>query len=186
MPLLFRSSACIMTPFIPLREAAAMDSPVAVQFERSGLLAGRNEVAIYTRTLVERTLGELGWSGASLSVLYCSDAHIRRLNREFRSLDEPTDILSFPAAADPEVLRGTGQPYLGDLAISLAYTSRSAKKLKRKLGDEVALLLVHGVLHLLGWDHDTAAREKRMWREQERLLALAADVRKPRIKPGAR
>ncbi len=157
-----------------------MDSNIDIRFDRSGLKKGRGELTTFTRSIIDHTLRELGWTGAGISILFCSDKEIQRLNREFRDLDEPTDILSFPAADDPESLRGDGDVYLGDLAISLTYTARHAHETKRKVEDEIALLLVHGMLHLLGWDHDTKAKEKRMWKEQERLLTLALrHVNKP-------
>ncbi|MDK2970465.1 MAG: putative rRNA maturation factor [Candidatus Sumerlaeota bacterium] len=158
-----------------------MLADIALRFEQSGLRRGRARLQRHAQALLTRVLDDLGWPHAALTVLFCSDARIRALNREFRGIDAPTDVLSFPAAEDIEALRGEQAPYLGDLAVSLAYTARQAREAGRALDAEVSLLLVHGALHLLGWDHDTAARERRMWREQDRLLALAADIPAPEI-----
>lgn len=97
---------------------------------------------------------------ASVSVLLCGDARMRRLNREFRSIDRPTDVLSFPAE-----LPGL----LGDIAIGVPYAARQARQRGHGLDREVQLLLVHGVLHLLGHDHETDGGE--MFRLQRRLAA---------------
>ena len=99
---------------------------------------------------------------ASVSVLLCGDARMRRLNREFRKVDRPTDVLSFPA----------GEPaFLGDVAIDVPYAARQARKRGHALDREVQLLLAHGVLHLLGHDHETDQGE--MFRLQRRLVRRA-------------
>lgn len=85
-------------------------------------------------------------SRATVSVLLCGDARMRRLNRDFRRIDRPTDVLSFPS----------GEPgFLGDVAIDVPYAARQARKRGHTVGREVQLLLAHGVLHLLGYDHET-------------------------------
>ncbi len=96
----------------------------------------------------------------SASVLLCGDARMRRLNREYRQVDRPTDVLSFPAE-----LPGL----LGDIAIDVPYAARQARRRGHGLEREVQLLLVHGVLHLLGHDHETDGGE--MFRLQRRLVA---------------
>jgi len=98
-------------------------------------------------------------SRASVSILLCGDARMRRLNREFRTIDRPTDVLSFPAG-DPS--------FLGDVAIDVPYAARQAARRGHSLDREVQLLLAHGVLHLLGHDHETD--DGRMFRLQGRLV----------------
>lgn len=99
-------------------------------------------------------------SKATVSVLLCGDGRMRRLNREFRKVDRPTDVLSFPA----------GEPgFLGDVAIDVPYAARQARKRGHPLDREVQLLLAHGVLHLLGHDHETD--DGTMFRLQRRLVA---------------
>ncbi|HRY45872.1 MAG TPA: rRNA maturation RNase YbeY [Thermoanaerobaculia bacterium] len=99
---------------------------------------------------------------ATVSVLLCGDGRMRRLNREFRRIDRPTDVLSFPA---------DGPGFLGDVAIDVPYAGRQARKRGHALDREVQLLLAHGVLHLLGHDHETDDGE--MFRLQRRLVARA-------------
>jgi probable rRNA maturation factor len=96
---------------------------------------------------------------ATVSVLLCGDARMRRLNREFRKIDRPTDVLSFPAG-DPA--------FLGDVAVDVPYAARQAARRGHSLDREVKLLLAHGVLHLLGHDHETDEGE--MFRLQSRLV----------------
>ena len=101
-----------------------------------------------TRT-VRRVLRELGESG-QVSVLFTGDAEIRTLNRRFRGHDRPTDVLSFPWASPA----GKGR-YLGDIAISVPTARRYAKKAGWPLAEELRFLILHGLLHLLGHDHET-------------------------------
>ena len=96
---------------------------------------------------------------SAVSVLLCGDARMRRLNREFRKIDRPTDVLSFPS----------GEPtFLGDVAIDVPYAARQAKKRRHPLEREVQILLAHGVLHHLGHDHETD--DGTMFRLQKRLV----------------
>ena len=96
--------------------------------------------------------------GGEVEVLLASDATLRRLNRTFRGKDKATDVLSFPA---PEEFGGE---HAGDLAISVDTAKRQAEAYGHSLRDEVRVLLVHGLLHLSGMDHEVddgemAARE---------------------------
>jgi rRNA maturation RNase YbeY len=96
-------------------------------------------------------------------------------------------MLSFPAWNDRRVLRRRDPFYLGDLAICLPVCARQAREEKRPLSEELALMLVHGMLHLTGYDHDSELKQRVMWAETDRLLALTRSVRRPRIqlRPGA-
>jgi probable rRNA maturation factor len=96
-----------------------------------------------------------------LTVLLTSDRRMRELNRRFRGKDRPTDVLSFPAE-EP------GQ--LGDLAISLDTARRRARQEGRALSAEVSLYLAHGVLHLLGWDHERSAKDAQAMARKEAWL----------------
>jgi len=99
-----------------------------------------------------------------------SDAELRRLNRLFLGSDRTTDVLSFPA---PDV-RESGRPHLGDLAVSVPQARRQARQAGWRVEEEVSLLVTHGFLHLLGYDHETDHGEMR--RLEERLLARAGRV----------
>ena len=103
-----------------------------------------------------------------------NDAAIRRLNRQFRHKDKPTDVLSFPAPG------GDGPVVVaGDLAISLDTAARYARRFGHSLQQEVKILLMHGLLHLAGYDHETDDGEM-----AEREEALRRRFRLPRTLTG--
>jgi probable rRNA maturation factor len=103
------------------------------------------------RRLAIRVLGRLGVSGGEIGVLVCDDEMIRTLNRDFRHKDAATDVLSFEGgAAEPE-----GVPYLGDVAISLDTARRQADEAGVPLLRELETLLLHALIHLKGYDHET-------------------------------
>ena len=105
--------------------------------------------------------------GAELSIVLTDDAHLHELNRDYLGVDAPTDVLSFPASeTDPE----TGARYLGDILISIPRAQAQADAAGHPLDSEVQLLVVHGVLHLLGYDHDAAQEKARMWKAQAEIL----------------
>jgi probable rRNA maturation factor len=102
-----------------------------------------------------------------LSIVISDDAELQRLNREFLDIDAPTDVLSFPAdEIDPE----SGDRYLGDIIISYARVSDQAAANGYQQEDELRLLIVHGVLHLLGYDHADPNQKKLMWAAQREVL----------------
>ena len=101
-------------------------------------------------------------------VLLADDATLRRLNRQFRGKDEPTDVLSFPAG--PSGVFSSQKELAGDLAISFEIAARQARQFGHTLSDEVRVLVLHGLLHLAGFDHEQdkgqmAAREAELRRE---------------------
>jgi probable rRNA maturation factor len=98
-----------------------------------------------------RVLARLDVPAAEVGVLLCDDATIRSLNREFRGKDRPTDVLSFPAGFAQE----DGPPYLGDVAISLETAAHQAAEVGVATETELRTLLVHGILHLAGYDHES-------------------------------
>jgi probable rRNA maturation factor len=111
--------------------------------------------------------------GRSFDCLITNDSELRRLNREFRGKDAATDVLSFPAGPVPH---GRGpESRLGDLAISLPRARAQAAALGHDLDKEIRILMLHGVLHLLGMDHETdrgrMARAEKRWRIRLRLPA---------------
>ncbi|RME87173.1 MAG: rRNA maturation RNase YbeY [Anaerolineae bacterium] len=106
-------------------------------------------------------------SDATLAVVLTDDAQLHALNREYLGVDAPTDVLAFPAnETDPE----TGAPYLGDVLISVPRAAAQATTRGHPLVAEVQLLVVHGVLHLLGYDHASAEEKARMWAAQAEVL----------------
>lgn len=110
-----------------------------------------------------------------VTLVISDDNGVRELNAQFRGVDSVTDVLSFPADPLPPELAGEvdDAPYLGDIVIAYPYASTQAATLGHDAGDSLALLAVHGTLHLLGYDHDTPERRAEMWAAQERgLIAL--------------
>ena len=135
---------------------------------------------------LNRARAAVGVAG-EVDVLLADDATLKRLNRTFRGKNKATDVLSFPAADE-----GQGAGVAGDLAISLETAARQAAEFGHTLRDEVRVLLLHGTLHLAGFDHEVdagemAAREAELRRELRLPAGLIARVsagsRKPRVKP---
>jgi probable rRNA maturation factor len=117
----------------------------------------------------QSTLEETTTSDADLTIVLTSDEEIRALNRDFIGNDAPTDVLSFPAGeTDPD----TGRHYLGDVVISLPRATEQATERGHSLEAESQLLVVHGVLHLLGYDHADAPDKIRMWAAQVAVLDI--------------
>lgn len=112
---------------------------------------------------------------AEVSVILVSDDYIRELNLEYRGLDEPTDVLSFAMADEATctaaVLPKDAPELLGDIYISIERTLEQAKEYNHKLVRELCYLAVHGLLHLLGFDHQTTEETADMLAEEEKMLA---------------
>lgn len=98
-----------------------------------------------------------------------TDQQLQQLNNQFLGIDAPTDVLSFPAA--DEVDPDTRHPYLGDIIISLPRSIDQAEKAGHTLQAEVQLLIIHGILHLSGYDHTTTELKEAMWQKQSYFLA---------------
>lgn len=146
-----------------------IDHPEVAALSKSGLTRFFN-----------RARAAVGLDG-DVEVLLADDATLRRLNRSFRHKNKATDVLSFPAAENPD---GYAGGYAGDLAISLDTAARQAAEFGHSLRDEVRILLLHGLLHLTGMDHEAddgemAAREGELRRELRlptTLIERAASV----------
>jgi probable rRNA maturation factor len=114
----------------------------------------------------------------SLSVVIASDDFVRGLNQQYRGIDAPTDVLSFPADAPPIEVEDE-PPYLGDLIIAYPYALAQAAREGHGLDDSLTLLVVHGTLHLLGYDHDTDEHRAEMWAAQAdalKALGISTDI----------
>jgi len=122
-----------------------------------------------------------GSRASEVSVLFCADARMRTLNRRYRGKDRTTDVLAFPAGTG--AASGSGS-FLGDIVISVPYAAREARRREDTRSREIDRLLVHGFLHLLGYDHETDegqmdALEGRL----RRRLGLAAESRTAKATP---
>lgn len=137
-----------------------------------------------------KALRLLGLKGVELSLVFASAAAVRKLNHNYRGIDSTTDVLSFPlhefggsvrkcraAAANATTAPG-GVLLLGDVVIDPARALRQAHEYGHSLGDEILRLVVHGVLHLLGHDHEGGAYERRKMARAESDLLDAINPRK--------
>ena len=126
------------------------------------------------RSRAVRVLRELAHARSELSIALVSDDEIRELNDTWRDRDEPTDVLSF------SLVEGTASEYrgalLGDVVIGLETAARQARASRRGLDDEVARLVIHGVLHLLGHDHEEAGEARTMRAEERRLWRAVREL----------
>ncbi|MDQ6869603.1 MAG: rRNA maturation RNase YbeY [Pseudomonadota bacterium] len=130
---------------------------VAIEAEDWASLEAPSQLA---EAAIHAAIGETGVSlaaNAEISVLFCADGFIRDLNRKWRGIDQPSNVLSFPAQGDTAFA-----PLLGDIVIAFETASREASEGGRPLRDHVAHLLVHGFLHLIGHDHIGAAEAETM------------------------
>jgi probable rRNA maturation factor len=97
-------------------------------------------------TFTAKALDAIGNSGSAATIAFVSDKNIRKLNQQFRRIDKATDVLSFPADEPNN---------LGDVAVSVETAARQAKASGLSFDDEIAQLILHGLLHLSGYDHET-------------------------------
>jgi len=160
---------------------------ILIEPPRSPTLARRNplnkrELARFARNAIQAAGGAGG-----VSILLTGDERIRELNQQFRKKNNPTDVLSFPAFEwDGETARSS--KHLGDLAISLDTASRQAQTFGHSLATEVKVLILHGTLHLAGYDHEQdkgemARIEARLREELDLPAALIERTLQTQAKP---
>ena len=122
-----------------------------------------------------------GVTRAEVSIVLTGDDEIQRLNRQYRSIDKPTDVLSFPlrsaqSADSAPAIPGLAEP-LGDVVVSVDTATRQAQEHAHSLEDELSLLVIHGILHLLGYDDETESGAEMMRsKEQEALRELEIET----------
>jgi probable rRNA maturation factor len=134
----------------------------------------------------EAMLACLQLEKAELSVLLTNDEEIHALNRTYRGKDKPTDVLAFAMREGDFGRLHSSLParLLGDVIVSVPTARRQARAAKRAPLAEITMLVGHGLLHLLGWDHDTPSKDARMRAETDRLVA-AAEAADPAGRPRA-
>ncbi|HWQ03875.1 MAG TPA: rRNA maturation RNase YbeY [Longilinea sp.] len=104
---------------------------------------------------------------SDVSIVIADNAKLQELNNQFLGIDAPTDVLSFPSDEfDPD----SGEPYLGDIILSLPKAKSQAEEAGHSLAAEIQLLIVHGTLHLLGHDHAEDSEKHEMWKHQLAIL----------------
>jgi len=138
-------------------------------------------LAPQVRHAARRTLATVGAPPGALTIRLTDAEGIRQLNRDYAHADHATDVLSFPSGGR---LSTTDDVYFGDIAIALPIAAAQAQAEGHDLPAELALLTVHGVLHLLGHDHDRPSSQVAMWDLQDRILAdLGLPIRSPKSAP---
>jgi probable rRNA maturation factor len=115
----------------------------------------------------ETVLNECQHEEVVVGILITGDTEIRQLNLQYRQIDSPTDVLSFNGDyIDPD----SGINYLGDIIISVPRAKKQAITAGHTLAQELELIVIHGVLHLCGFDHDTNKHQQKMWSIQADIL----------------
>jgi probable rRNA maturation factor len=121
-------------------------------------------------------LSEIGKDGWELSILFCDDAFIHSLNNQYRKKDAPTDVLSFEQGTWFQSEDGTRRFLAGDIVISLETWERNSAAFGVGKNEELKRLILHGILHLSGMDHDEAHPAGEMLEYQETLLKKLSEV----------
>lgn len=118
-------------------------------------------------SVAQETLNAAHAPPGEVSIVLSNQQHVRELNKDYRNIDRPTDVLAFQGEIqDP----GTGLADLGDVIIAFEIAETQAAVAGHAVEAELALLVVHGILHLLGFDHSTSEEKSEMWRIQSKIL----------------
>ena len=144
---------------------------IEIRTEPEELPVSEEEQAAVRRAI--ETVGRLyGAEGAEVSVTLTDDAHIHVINREYRNVDRPTDVISFALteSEEPEIIGGGEHEVLGDLIISLERMRAQAAEYGHTELRELSFLTVHGMLHLLGYDHMEEEERQEMEEEQRAVM----------------
>ena len=141
----------------------AARAPISVIVEDARWQEAMPDLRARLRQAARLALARGGRSGP-LTILLADDDVLHRLNCDFRGNDKPTNVLSFPAAPNPE-------GHLGDIAIAFGVTAHEALEAAKPFSDHAVHLAVHGVLHLFGYDHETAAEARHMEPLEVAILA---------------
>lgn len=148
-----------------------MRMEVEIRCEPEDLAVSTADVEAVRRAVL--TVGRLyGAADAEVSVTLTDDAHIHVLNRTYRSIDRPTDVLSFALmeSEEPEIVGAKPHEVLGDLVISLERAQAQAEEYGHSALRELSFLTVHGMLHLLGYDHIEEGERLEMEEEQRHVM----------------
>ena len=111
-------------------------------------------------------LSDVGEASAELGILFVGDQRMRSLNHQYRGKDRTTDVLAFALREAPHA----SSTVLGDVVIAVPTAVRQAKEGQRSLDEELTVLLVHGILHLCGYDHERSEKEARRMQRRERMI----------------
>ena len=163
----------------PVERPLGRQPEIAVTISAAGWIRALPDAPAVCRAAALSAFRSTAFSGAEndsleLSILLTGDAQSRNLNRDYRGRDEPTNVLSFPsfpAAGENTPPLPPGAPLmLGDVIVAYETAEREARRDGKSLGDHLQHLIVHGVLHLQGFDHQTAAAARKMERREISVL----------------
>ena len=133
------------------------------------------------RQAATKALSILGCADAELSILITGDMKMRRLNRQWRGIDKTTDVLSFSMLEGEGTMRAPDAPLvLGDIVISAPRALAQAVEAGHSLEEEMLFLLVHGILHIFGYDHEKGGNEKRRMEKKQKELLISIMEKKRR------
>jgi probable rRNA maturation factor len=167
-----RTAAKMTTTSTRKAQTAHIDVQVAARYQdrvKPAALRHAAQAALHQQRIKRRV---------EMTVVVTGNAQLRALNRAFREVDAPTDVLSFSATDQP----GPDTVYLGDVVISYPQAREQARSGGHPVEAELQLLVVHGVLHLLGHDHYTEAERQVMWKAQAAALKkLGAAIAEPQL-----
>ena len=134
-------------------------------------LVSAEQIVHVVQAVLER---EAQPANSSVTVVITDDDEIQRLNRDYLDEDRPTDVLSFAANEDSDegnfVIPDELEPYLGDVIVSYPTALAQAAERSESVEQELALLIVHGCLHLIGYDHADDQEREAMWARQDEIL----------------
>ena len=112
---------------------------------------------------------------SEVSIVFTNDEEIAKLNKEYREIDSPTDVLSFALMEGEDFGEDSGEVALGDVVVSVETAKRQAEQAGHSMDDEIDILLAHGLLHLLGYDHADKKEEKIMFARQAEIVKMVDD-----------
>jgi len=142
-----------------------------VDVQTASRFAGQVDEELLRRVIAEALCHEGIEGEIALSVVITDDGAVRELNREFRDVDAPTDVLAFGTGEESDFVTAPGEPaYLGDVIISYPRAVIQAEEYGHSINRELALLTAHGVLHLLGYNHVDEVERTEMWARQNEIL----------------
>lgn len=148
-----------------------------IEIFREGVkLPYKNITKQIIKKIAAATAERLDIQNAYISIIVTDDAYIRNVNREFRGLNEPTDVISFSNRENPFPEVDPSQEEIGDIYISLERAERQAAEYRETLLDEVKRLVIHGMLHLIGYDHERSDEDEALMLQKEEEIIGFIDV----------
>jgi probable rRNA maturation factor len=121
------------------------------------------------KRILKKVLKDLACDKRELSILFTDDVHIQDLNRKYRARDKPTNVLAFPMAGDSKDVESG---MLGDVVISVDTAARESSGTGETMDETICRLLVHGLLHLLGYDHERSKKDEKIMSMEETRLGM--------------